>query len=358
MRAKKILIGLFIIGSVIFVSCASQPQLRFTVYEPSEIDMSSYRNIAVPSTKQFTNYSIPTLHYVPFSHGSWHDYSFYLYPYSRYTRPLPESVASYANEKLVSSLQDTNYFHTIITGQIADAAYYTIGYAFGKETPYSNIDAFITSEISDMTSYEYLDPHPVYKYERYTNKDGEEKTRTVLDHYDFTLYQNLTIEVTYRVIDAKTGATVGTRVIKDKKTEAHNVTPHTIYAPSFYPYYQGMLDGINASVLKSLAPHKRVKVETLMANNPELKEYSDAWDLVNDGNVVLAANRFKSAWENAHHVPSGYNLAMIQYSLGQYEDSISLLKTLYESTGNTDIGQKLIEVQAAKASEDRAKQQL
>lgn len=358
MSAKKILYGLAILVSLLFISCASQPQLRFTVYEPAEIDMSSYRNIAVPSTKKYSGFVYPSMQYIPFSYGTWNDYRFHLYPYNGYSVPLSESVATYANEKLVSSLQNTNYFHSIVTGPLADAAYYTVGYTASKDNPYSNIDAFITSEITDMTCYEYLDPHPVYKYVRYTDKDGKEKSRRVLDYYDFTLYQTVSIAVTYRVMDAKTGAIIGSRTIKDKRTNSTYISRYTLYAPSFYPYYQGMLDGISASVLKSLAPHKRVKVETLMANDPSLKEAEDAWKMVEDGNVVLASEKFKSAWENMNHVPSGYNLAIVYYSLGKYDESITLLKTLYETTGNKDIGQKLIEVQASARSEERAKRQL
>lgn len=358
MSVRKILCGLVIILSLLFVSCASQPQLRFTIYEPSEIDMSSYRNIAVPSTKKYSGFVYPFVQYIPFSHGTWSDYNFYMYPYNNYSRPLSESVAAYANEKLISSLQNTNYFNSIITGPMADNAYYTLGYKPSSDSPYSNIDAFITSEISDMTCYEYLEPHPVYKYITYKDKDGKEQKRRVLDYYDFTLHQSVTIAVTYRVMDAKTGLVMGSRTIKDKRSTSKYISRYTLYAPSFYPYYQGMLDGISASVLKSLAPHKRVIVETLMPNNPAVKEAEDAWKMVEEGNIVLATEKFKSVWENMQHVPSAYNLAIIYYSLGKYEESIALLKTLYETTGNKDIGQKLIDVQISSNLEERAKRQL
>ena len=95
-----------------------------------------------------------------------------------------------------------------------------------------------------------------------------------------------------------------------------------------------------------------------MPNNPAVKEAEDAWKMVEEGNIVLATEKFKSVWENMKHVPSAYNLAIIYYSLGKYEESISLLKTLYETTGNKDIGQKLIDVQTSANLEERAKRQL
>lgn len=350
--------------ALIITSCASgPPTIEFNVLEPAEINMSKYRNIAVPSTVSYKkwNYSYSNS-YIPFRSGSFYDYNnFRLLPYSGYQTPLPDSLAAYTNEILVSALRRTNYFNTVIAGSAADNLYNIItipGVSYGDVIEANNIDAFITSEVTKMNLNEYLDVEPVYEWETYKDKNGVEHRRRVVDYYIYTLYQRVTVGVTYNVVDARTRRVIASRTVEDSTSKTTTVYPYTIYAPSVLPYYKGLLNNLNSSVLRSLSPHKVSKVEQLMKNDPELEAYEDAWELAKNNYLVAARDRFYLAWKQEKHLPSGYNAAIIYYANGDYKSAISLLEEVYTYTHSGEAALKLSEVRALKESNDRAEAQL
>lgn len=159
---------------LVFVSCASAPTVEFTVLEPSEIDMTSYKNIAVTSTVPYRSWYNDS-GYIPFRNYRTKRYTNYnfgwnLNPYIDYSVPLPRDIASYATSSLVSALHDTNYFNNIVGPSVADRVYSALGVnGVSRERilEENNIDAFITSEISTMSSSEYIDVKPIYRYVYY-----------------------------------------------------------------------------------------------------------------------------------------------------------------------------------------------
>lgn len=422
-RSILLLLMLFLLT----VSCASTPTIEFTVLEPSEIDMSSYKNVAVVSTTPYRTWYAQQ-GFVPFRNYRTHRYTSYnfgwhLSPYISYNMPLPTELANYANSILVSALYNTNYFTNIVSGNTADRIYASVGVpGVSRETilRYNKVDAFITSEISDMYSIEYIDVEPVYRYVYYPSTDYSYQTRTyqyddyddfdsdyddyadfssysygddddlfffddyddeyysissatkstqsrssvqyrrrrVIDHFDYTLYQTVRIALTYNVVDAHTGYTIATRTVKDEYTKSTIITPYTRYSPSFSPYYKRLLDKMNESVLRSLAPHKVYKQESLMGNDPELSSVNHAYDLIENGNLTLAKNEFESAWNTYSHVPSGYNAAIIYFAEGNYEKAIDLLTSVYILSRNMEVANKLTEIEAYKRQSERAQRQM
>lgn len=423
MKVKKGIIFLLMLF-LLTVSCASAPTIEFTVLEPSEIDMSSYKNVAVVSTTPYRGW-YASQGYVPFRNYRTHRYTTYnfgwhLNPYISYNVPLPTELANYSNSILVSALYNTNYFTNIVSGNTADRIYASVGVpGVSRETilRYNKVDAFITSEISDMYSIEYIDVKPVYRYIYYPATDYSYQTRTykyddydgfendyyttvssydyddddlfffddyddeyysvssskkstsskssvqyrrrrVIDHFDYTLYQTVRIALTYNVVDAHTGYTIATRTVKDEYTKSTIITPYTRYSPSFSPYYKRLLDKMNESVLRSLAPHKVYKSESLMENDPELSSVNYAYDLVENGNLRLAQSEFLSAWDAYKHIPSGYNAAIIYFAEGDYERSIDLLQSVYNLSKNMEVANKLTEVESYKRQSERAQRQM
>lgn len=443
-QIKKI--SLMVILSLLLISCASVPTIEFTVLEPSEIDMSSYKNIAVTSTEPYRGW-YATSGYVPFRNCRTHRYTSYNFgwkvsPYVSYNVPLPNELASYANSILISSLYNTNYFTNIISGSAADRIYSSLnvsGVSRENVLRKNNVDAFITSNISEMSSVEYIDVKPVYRYvyyevgdyyssvktyqyddyedfdideevyydydtSSYSYDDYDEdeiyyfdgsdyydyddyyddygyddyddysysyssksvsykppkqyKRRRVIDHFDYTLYQTVKIALTYSVVDAHTGYTIATKTVRDEYTKSTIIKPYTYTSLSFSPYYKRLLDKMNDSVLRTLAPHKVYKSETLMGNNPENGNANHAYELVENNNLSLALIEFLSVWNTYRHIPSGYNAAIIYFALGEYDNAIDLMTEVYNESRSIEIANKLTEIQGYKMQHDKAKRQM
>ena len=83
-----------------------------------------------------------------------------------------------------------------------------------------------------------------------------------------------------------------------------------------------MISSFDYSIIRLLCADSACIQCSLMKNKPEDENADKAYDAAKDGNLDLAREVFLEEWQNAKHLPSGYNAALLA-ATGDYDDAIS-----------------------------------
>lgn len=312
---KHIFFTMLIVVLLLFSSC--QTELSIPYMQPSNVNMASYRSVAVASTSLYNGKeSVPR--YIRYIDDIF-DPSIAFYFDSTYSYDKINKLAAKEITKMVSNVfTSSSYYSTISTERTDDyiELYKRIGSDPSAKLAEDGIDALIVPRITSLTTDEYIDTDLVE--DRYT---GE------ID-YRYTLYRYVNISFSITVLDTRTN-----RIVSQKTYSTEN-TDWEVFDPNYFVFYSILSEEdlvynaiINklSEVVSDYVPTKRSIYVTLKDNKPKNESVEPAYKAADEGNLDYALTLFKNAWESSSHVPSGYNAALIMASSGDIDSAIEIL---------------------------------
>lgn len=347
MKTKRSWIVLIIAMAAMLFSCATS--IPVTYIEPSIVDMSQYRNLAIASTVPFRGYLkgstwIRTID----KQSSW------VYAPSSIQSSLSRSVANYATDKLVSTITSTGYYTKVMLPENTDTimSLSGLGRNVSSEFQKSGIDAVMIPKIESMSVDEYIYSRP-YDY-TYT-KDGKTYKEV---RYRYYVSQSAFITYSITVIDTKTDRIVTKKSFSDSYTTDELINADWPIITSTDILFRNMIYSFQPTIRTLFAPSARTLSIYLMDNKPKLDYVKSGYDAAKKGDTRYAFELFRSAWDNDRHLPSGYNSALLLASYGRLDEALQLLseiRTMYSNTEVQKLYSRLVEV---KSKNEQARKQL
>ena len=304
---------LLLVSVFLLFSCSTTIEVPYM--QPSIIDMGGYRNLAVASVVPYRGYVAPT--YVvgaDIQVAGFHIFS-------GYTASTADNIASYATDELVSTLSSTEFFNILppeITDGIIERGRF--GGDISKDFKSMGYDAVLIPRITGMSVSETLYSKPYEDW--WVDEDGNRHSRIEFNYY---YKQVASIDYTITLIDTESGRIIGQRTFSDTETREDVLDRRWSHLNDVSYLFRRMISSFDYSIIRLLVPTVHVSSVSLMKNKPEDENADKAYDAAKDGNLDLAREVFLEEWQNAKHLPSGYNAALLIAATGDYDDAISLL---------------------------------
>ena len=210
-------------------------------------------------------------------------------------------------------------------------------------------DAIITGELVSTKNDERLSEkrEEVNKSVKYKDKDGKEKTKSVLDYYKYiySVQRTVTSNLSVQVVSVKTGEVLGTKtytqISRDTKSRTFNRTKPT---RGQYPAYSELapveslvrntLDQLSEGAVDLIAP--KFGVIAMKISKVKAKEFKntakEAADYLHDGKIENAYALYKTIYDADPYITeSAFNLGMIYEATGQYKKALDYYEAALES---------------------------
>ena len=329
---RKLFFLLLIAIAVLFSSCQSSVGISYMV--PSEIDMGSYRNIALASTVPYDAFIKPSRYIRTVDFIARQGFGYVL---SSYGWDLKDDVATYATERIMSTLSDSGYFSILppsVTDKILSAS--SIGISARNEFARRGIDAVIIPRIDNMSVDEYV--YSRTRVEERTDRNGKKYETEVTDfYYDADYY----LAFSYTIVDVESESIIATRrfVVEDDDNFLVS-NPYLIYA---YPdrHFERMVDSSMSRITRQLVPLRTRASLTLMDNRPKSEDAQVAYDVLKDGDIKQASGLFWDIYLNSGHVPSGYNASLATAACGDIQKAEHIHQRGFARARLPDDGDKI-----------------
>ena len=352
MKTKKSLFFTVLIALVLLlVSCETSVSIVYN--QPSEINMGSYRNVAVASTVPFKGMTKPPFFVRAIDVDAFWD----TYITSSYDTSISEKSANYATKKLVATLEKSGFFN-VTPPEKTDVMLNSsvVGVSTVDALKNNNIDAVIIPKITSLSINEFIQSKKIVETD-YNKKDAQgnptKVTKTV-----YYLYQNVDLRFSYTIIDAKTQNVVAVKNFNSSDSRSYEVDKYGFLAPDPYYMIQLMIDSYQSYITKQLVPTTARKNVSLMANKPKINSLEAAYDAAKNGYTDRAAELFYKEYEASGHLPSGYNAALLIAATGNLDKSIELLRELSRKYTSNDVEKLLSNLLVMKQKNDEAMDQI
>lgn len=312
LRRCKLLV-LILAVLLLSASCATEIAVRYM--QPSEINMGSYRNLALASVVPYKGFVTSSGWIRTIDIGS---AGILIRP--SYSYDITNSVASYATDRIYSTLSSSGYYN-ILPPSSTDRIIHT-SWDESREFRDMGYDAVMIPRIDAMNVDEsiYTTVDRVSYYDPYYGG--------YVDDYEYEYHLKRRISITYSitVVDTATERIVTTKTFSDYTSFTETIDPMwPSYNDSEY-YFRRMIRNFQEGVIRLFVPTTAYYDVTLMDNNPELAEAGPAYDAVSNGDYQTALSVFLSCWNSYGHAPSGYNAALLIAAQGRYDDAIGILQ--------------------------------
>lgn len=352
MKTKKISICMMLIVILLLaISCSTSVSIVYN--QPAEINMGTYRNLAVASTVPFKGMANPPYFVRAIDADAFWD----TYITSSYDVSINEKVAKYSTKKITETLEKSGFFNITQpekTDVMLNAS--VIGISSSEALTRNNIDAVIIPKITSLSINEFIQSKKIVETD-YSKKDKDgnplKVTKTV-----YYLYQNVDLGFSYTIIDAKTQAVVAIKNFNSSDSRSYQVDKYGFLAPDPYTMIQVMIDSYQRHIVNQLVPTTARKNVSLMANKPKVDSLKVAYKAAEEGYTARAAELFTREYEASGHLPSGYNAALLIAATGDLDRSIELLRELSQKYTSNDVEKLLSNVLVIKQRNDEALKQI
>ncbi len=353
MNVKRNFMLIAVLASILLLAVSCATGVSITYNQPAEINMGSYRNIAVASTVPYKGMPNPPF----FVRALDWDATWDTYVTSSYDTSICQKAADYATQKLLTTLERSGFFS--ITGpEKTDVMLKagTLGYSSGEVLAKNDIDAVIIPKITNLNINEFIQSKKVQEKD-YDHKD-KYGNPTVVTKTRYYLYQSVDIGYSYTIVDAKTNQVVAVKNFSASDSDYWEVDRYGFLTPDVFTMVKGMIDGFQGYITKQLVPTTARKTVSLMANKPKVEAVKSAYDAAKDGYTARAAELFLREYRSSGHLPSGYNAALLTAATGDLESAISLLRDISSLYANSDVEKLLSSLITIKSRNDEALKQM
>ncbi len=341
---KKRLLVLFVAILMLFASCATEIAVRYM--QPSEINMGAYRNLALASVVPYKGFVSSSGWIRTIDIGS---AGIRIRP--SYSYDITNSIAAYATDRLYSTLSSSGYYNILppsSTDQIIRSSWNE-----SREFRELGYDAVMIPRIDAMNVDEqvYSVSRTATEYDAYTH------SYYTYYYYDYYVKQVATITYTISVIDTNTDRIIASRTFQDSRTNTEMIDPDFPRFDKAELLFQRMIRSFDSGIIRLFVPTVRDYNVALMDNKPEIKELKDAYDAAKDGNTQFALDAFMAEWNRSHHVPSGFNAAVLTAALGDIDEAIAITEDVSRYSGESRVGTLLADLRRVKSYNEEAEKQ-
>ena len=334
--------------SAVMLLASCQTSVSIDYLYPSEVNMSAYRNLAVMPVVPFRG-SIPGSSWirgVDFMAGTLRIRSSYA------ASTLSRDVASYASDQLYATLRDTGYYNLLDmqrTAAIVDS-----GYNVSARLRDAGYDAVLIPRIESMD----VDETVFSRRQSDLVWDDDANEYVSVSWYDYTVRQKASIRYSITIVDTHTERIVVQKTFVDSAQRSETVDPDWPRIDGMEQLFRRMIRGFNEGLRRQFAPTLRSYTVTLMDNKPKLEAAEAAYELASDGKTRDAAVLFSELWESHHHLPSGYNAALLIASGGDFDGSLSLLDGMLDVTSDSRVRTLYDDIGTVRRRDTEAHEQL
>lgn len=304
--------------------------VAFDVVVPAEVNMSEHRKVGI---FDFTEYDLSR-----FTSGGYIEFDFFFDGYYRpiEDRLLSSEVARYMTNEMVRSLDRTGYFTIIPPGQLRSYMQNQVAAQFHSERLRQafGLDALIIGTIEDMVTREFVQE----RVESTVDSDTGERER-VLYRY---LIQEVYLQVSYSVVDAKDGSILATKRLDGRKRQETRIPrasdmpdgwrERDFRAPSVLPLYRDLIDGFIPEMRDQLAPRTVREIRRMQKDTSGDPRAERADELVKEGIYREAIRLYQAIWYDQGDFSAGYNAALLHEVLGEMDRAVSLMREVASLT--------------------------
>lgn len=342
---KKVLIAFFVVMIVLMMTACST-SMNVLYNQPSNINMSNYRHVAIASTTGYdSNKSYPT-----FIRNTIYekdipaiDLILASFDFRTVSKNMTKSTTNMVN-RAFSANNSSNYY-TILGNEQTDTylSLSKIGKNALSELKAAGYDAVVIPKITSLDIDEWISAEKVKTFNKATN--------SYVDVPKYYINRSISGTVSISVVDTTTGQIVTQRSYSSKIEDRDSFQPSKNYF--FQDVYSSyLIDDLTGrmigSVIDDFVPTVRRTSISLMSNKPKLEMVKPAYEAAKNGNLDFALRLFADAYMNYGHIASGYNAAAIMASQNNIGDAIILTKDLMTKTGTkkvVELYSKLVHLQ-------------
>lgn len=328
MKKSRIILSMLLVGILLStLGCATS--VAFNVLKPAEVNMSSYRSLAV---YEFTPYEFSGIN---LAQTIILDVIFGKNPLrpSGYSFNLENDIAKYLTTATTRALQSSNYFSILPPEQ---AKVYQKAAASGASVNNlliaQGVDAVFSGSITDMDFDEYVESRENKVWNETLGTNGAYEVVSV-DNY---FIQKVYLDVTYSVIDVATGKLITSKSLHGSNSRSTLMEGDDFEAPGLYSLYTSIINDFQTTIRNQLAPYTVRQYRTMLKDKTKSPEMKMADQYVKDGLYKPAQDIYLTRWYQLKDYVSGYNAAILYEVLGDIQAALSLMQEVYQVTGSSD----------------------
>ena len=344
---KKIVTVLLTISALLVLSVSCATYVSVSTWDPASSGIAGYKTIAVRETTPYYGRISGSGLYVnvridPYGLPVPADI-YYLNSY--YDSRIAANVAKTTSGMLQNAVSQgvyTVYTPTATEGFIATAQ--ITGSKVSDVLKRNGVELLLTSKIESMDYNEYITVRAV--------KDSA----GVIQGYDFYLNQNASVTFSVMVQDVESLGILWQKNFSKKTTTYTTRVGHQeatggftwISKKSSYDIedmFNSMIRSFSTEIRNALTPHKTSTSFKLMENKKNSDIMKKGLEYADDGIYVSALMMFQTEWEATRGMAAGYNMAIMYFALGQYDNAVNMAKELWSSTGSPDAYDLLSRIQ-------------
>jgi hypothetical protein len=325
-----------IILSLLLFSCATS--IPVSVMKPAEVNMSDAKKIAVMEVsypakgKKVTGNNAFEL-----------IISAYQAVKAGVGDPVQSNIANYSRDKILLTLINTAYFEVISNTQV-DAL---LGESAGRVDPKTmneklGAQAIIIAELVKMNE-EF--------------KDGYEKVMVAQDKFEDRYYaeRSCSIELIYRVIDARTGSVIAVRTLTGKSSDKQDARNKLKNEETLY---RTIIDQIIPPMGRQLAPYRVTEYRVLMKDKTKDERMKQADAFVKGGMYQDAFNLFMRIYNENGNIAAGFNAGICIELMGDLDRAIEFMANLARRSPEQRIFSEMDRMKRTKKEREAVEMQL
>ena len=340
---KRNLIILLVLTLFVMASCSTSLGIRYQ--QPSNINMSNYRNVAVASAAKYNG----TQRLPMFLRFDISDPTIQLYTiFSTFDFNNVNDRAAVEVSNMVSKVFTQSSYYSVMPRSKTDTYLdlYRIGKDPSKMLREDGIDAVIIPKITRFYNDEYVDA----SYS--TDSNGNKVAKYYIHH-------SVDIAITVTVLDTATD-----RIVASKEYSAYEYDVE-LFDPKF-PYIFSVtqsdivslaISDMVSSIVADFVPTTKTAYIDFMSNKPKNESVKPAYKAAENGDYSYALNLFLSAWNTEKHLPSGYNAAVIKACNGDIDGALDLLNEVRSMVNNNDVNRLYVKLLDLKKRNEAAAEQ-
>lgn len=317
---------LFLLACIVLVLSSCQTKVSIDYLYPSDVNMSSYRNLAVMPVVAYRD-GWPNVTWM----RSGDVYASRLHIRPSYSSALADNVADYATLHLYSVLSSSGYYNLLDT----DTTEWIVrsGDRVSERLSDMGYTAVMIPRIEDMTVDERV--HATPRSQRvWDNARKEYRTER---WYEYEVRQQVSISYSITVVDTLTERVIARRTFVDSAARTEPINPDWPVFDGVEILFRRMINAFDEGIRRCFVPTQRQYEIRLMKNKPKDEGAEVAYEAVDNGYTLDAQNAFLAIWEDRQHIPSGYNAALLIAANGDFDGAIALLEEMIAYTSNADV---------------------
>ncbi len=362
---RRLIFILIAVFAAMFILTGCMTTVEVKTLVPAAVDVSGYKTVAVRSTLDNTRWKIPSFwnSYIPLRSVE-EKYRESLRVWSGLDFNASSRVSQIASNTIYTAID--NGFFKVISPKVTDA-YVLVGQDSGNVRTTlmnSDIDAILTTEITSVYYDEYI-----YQNLEKSVTITDTSTNTKFNPYYFYLMQTYGVSIQYTLTDVENNVIIATDTFSSGMHEKKTLLGKTKnskgdFEKSWYSVSSAssligdLIIHFSNQIRDELSPHYVSIDFAFMGNKPKVKSLQDAYKAVNNGQYKVALRMFSDEYRRSGHIPAGYNSAILEFTMGNYEEAYAIAMELYNRYGSTDALQLYYKMKNIEETEKQATDQI